>query len=130
MKNANTIPQPRSSRQGLLMLGIADLLSGIANWRVSHTMGLGEIRRRYARSRIGQFWLTISTGIVVAVLGLVWSTLWKVPVADFVPFVAISLIVWTMVSGTLAEAATLFASTGPIFLNQGMSFSTAIYALV
>jgi ABC-type polysaccharide/polyol phosphate export permease len=123
-------PEPTARRRGLFMLGVCDLLSGIANWRVSHIMGLGEIRRRYARSRIGQFWLTISTGIVVAVLGLIWSTLWKVPVADFVPFVAISLIVWTMVSGTLAEAATLFASTGPIFLNQGMSFSTAIYALV
>jgi lipopolysaccharide transport system permease protein len=112
------------------MLGIADLLKGIDNWRLSHLMGLGEIRRRYARSRIGQFWLTISTGIMVAVLGLVWSTLWKLPVADLVPFVAISLIVWTMISGTLAEAATVFASTGPIFVNQGMSFSTAIYSLV
>jgi len=123
-------PAPRARRRSLFMLGIADLLSGMANWRLSHIIGLGEIRRRYARSRIGQFWLTISTGIVVAVLGLVWSALWKQPVADLVPFVAISLIVWTMVSGTLAEAATVFASTGPIFLNQGMSFSTAIYALV
>jgi ABC-type polysaccharide/polyol phosphate export permease len=116
--------------RGLFMLGIADLLRGIRKWRLCHLMGLSEIRRRYARSRIGQFWLTISTGVVVAALGLVWSTLWKLPVADLVPFVAISLIVWTMISGTLVEAATVFASTGPIFLNQGMSFSTAIYSLV
>jgi len=112
------------------MLGTADLLQGIDNWRLSHLMGLGEIRRRYARSRIGQFWLTISTGIVVTTLGLVWSTLWKMPIADLLPFVAISLIVWTLITGTLAEAATVFVSAGPMFLNQGMSFSTAIYALV
>jgi ABC-type polysaccharide/polyol phosphate export permease len=130
MKNASTSPEPPARRRGLFMLGIADLLRGIGNWRFCHLMGHGEIRRRYARSRIGQFWLTISTGIVVAALGLVWSTLWKQALADLVPFVAISLIVWTMISGTLAEATTLFASTGPIFLNQGMSFSTAIYALV
>ena len=112
------------------MLGIADLQKGIDNWRLSHLMGLGEIRRRYARSRIGQFWLTISTGIVVAALGLVWSTLWQVPIADLLPFVAISLTVWTMISGTLGDATTVFISTGPIFLNQGTSFSTAIYSLV
>jgi len=112
------------------MLGIADLQKGIDNWRLSHLMGLSEIRRRYARSRIGQFWLTISTGIVVATLGLVWSTLWKVPIADLLPFVAVSLIVWTMISGTLGEATTVFVSTGPMFLNQGTSFSTAIYSLV
>jgi len=34
-----------------------------------------------------------NTAIVVAALGLVWSTLWKQPVADLMPFVAISLIV-------------------------------------
>jgi ABC-type polysaccharide/polyol phosphate export permease len=46
------------------------------------------------------------------------------------PFVAVSLTVWTIISGTLGEATTVFVSTGPMFLNQGMSFSTAIYALV
>src|SRR5262252_3625532 len=130
MKNADTLPQPRPSRQGLFMLGTADLLQGIDNWRLSHLMGLGEIRRRYARSRIGQFWLTISTGIMVVALGLVWSTLWKTPVADLLPFVAVSLTVWTMLSGALGEATTVFMSTGPMFLNQGMSFSTGIYGLV
>src|SRR5258708_15937800 len=124
MKDASTPPKLRSRRRGLFILGITDLLRGIDNWRLSHLMGLGEIRRRYARSRIGQFWLTISTAILVAALGLVWSTLCKQPVADLMPFLAISLIVWTMISGTLTEAATVFASTGPIFLNQGMSFST------
>ncbi len=130
MEHTFKSPKPRASRPGFFSLAIADLLSGVDNWRLSHLMGLGEIRRRYARSRIGQFWLTISTGIMVAILGLVWSTLWHVPVADLVPFVAISLIVWTMITGTLGEAATVFPSNGAIFLNQGMSFSTAIYALV
>src|SRR5215470_12513952 len=130
MKDPDTIQEPRSNRRGLFMLGIADLQKGIDNWRLSHLMGLGEIRRRYARSRIGQFWLTISTGIVVATLGLVWSTLWKVPIDDRGPFVSLPLTVWTMISGTLGEATTMFISTGPIFLNQGTSFSTAIYSLV
>jgi ABC-type polysaccharide/polyol phosphate export permease len=130
MEHTFKSPKPRASRRGFFSLGIADLLSGVDNWRLSHLMGLGEIRRRYARSRIGQFWLTISTGIMVAILGLVWSTLWHLPVADLVPFVAISLIVWTMITGTLGDAATVFPTNGAIFLNQGMSFSTAIYALV
>src|SRR5215468_3469039 len=103
MRDANTTTEALSKHRGLFMPGIADLLRGIDNWRLSHLMGLGEIRRRYARSRIGQFWLTISTGIMVATLGLVWSTLWKVLIADLVPFIAISLIVWTLVSGTLSE---------------------------
>ena len=78
-------------------LGQADLLRGLVNWRLCHLIGLSEIRRRYARSTLGQFWLTISTAIMVVALGIVWSTLWKLPIASFMPYIAISLIVWTMI---------------------------------
>ena len=93
-------------------------------------MGLNEIRRRYARSKIGQFWVTISTAIMVAALGLVWSALWRTPIGELLPFISISLILWGLITGTLGEAATVFVQSGPMFLNQGMSFSTAIYALI
>lgn len=104
--------------------------AGLTNWRVSYLMGFGEIRRRYSRSRLGQFWMTISTGVMVAAVGVVWSILWKVRISELMPFIAISQILWTLISGAIGEAPTAFVSAGPIFLNQGMSFSTAIYALV
>lgn len=112
------------------MIGVADLRAGLTNWRVSYLMGSGEIRRRYSRSRLGQFWMTISTGVMVAAVGVVWSVLWKVRLGELMPFIAISQILWTLISGAIGEAPTAFVSAGPIFLNQGMSFSTAIYALV
>jgi len=93
-------------------------------------MGLNEIRRRYARSSIGQFWVTISTAIMVAALGMVWSTLWRVSLGELLPFISISLILWGLISGAIADAPTAFAQSAPMYLNQGMSFSTAIYALV
>jgi ABC-type polysaccharide/polyol phosphate export permease len=111
-------------------IGAADLYAGAGNWRVSYLMGITEIRTRYARSRIGQFWLTLSMGIMIAALGFVWAGLWHEPVAELLPFVAISMVFWGLISGTLGEAANIFISTGPMFLNQGMSFSTAIYALI
>jgi ABC-type polysaccharide/polyol phosphate export permease len=111
-------------------LGATDLAEGLGNWRVSHLMGLNEIRRRYARSSIGQFWVTISTAIMVAALGMVWSTLWRVSLGELLPFISISLILWGLISGAIADATTAFAQSAPMYLNQGMSFSTAIYALV
>jgi lipopolysaccharide transport system permease protein len=130
MMSMPMVPQREEMRKSWFAIGATDLAQGAGYWRVSHLMGLNEIRHRYARSRIGQLWLTISTGIMVASLGMVWATLWRVNVADLMPFIAISLVLWIMISGTLTEAATAFISAGPIFLNQGMSFSTAIYALV
>ena len=47
--------------------GWRDIHEGIENWRIWHLMGSAELRRRYARSRLGQFWLTLSTGILIGV---------------------------------------------------------------
>ena len=127
----NNVAQSRAlSGSAWLALGYKDLAQGIRDWRVSHLMGLNEICRRYARSKMGQFWVTISTAIMVAALGLVWSSLWKTPIGELLPFISISLILWGLITGTLGEAATVFVQSGPMYLNQGMSFSTAIYALI
>jgi ABC-type polysaccharide/polyol phosphate export permease len=127
---ADTPPVRGSSWRNWFADGFLDLKSGLRHWRLSHLIGLGEIRRRYARSRLGQFWLTLSTAIMVVALGVVWSTLWKVDIRDLMPFFAISLVIWNLITGVLSEASTIFVATGPMFLNQGMSFSTAVYGLL
>ena len=113
----------------LTKAGAVDLWGGLKFWRMSHLIGIYEIRNRYARSRVGQFWLTISTGIYVTVVGFVWSVLWKVSIHELLPHYAVSVIIWLFISGTIAESATLFHSKSHFFINQGMDFSTAIYAL-
>jgi ABC-type polysaccharide/polyol phosphate export permease len=38
--------------------GLADLLTGLRYWRVWHLLGISDLRHHYARSRLGQLWLT------------------------------------------------------------------------
>jgi len=118
------------ARPHALSAGWQEVIGGIANWRIAHLLGIGELRRRYARSRLGQFWLVASTGIMVGVLGVVWSMLWKMSLEDMLPYIAIALILWSLITGTLGEAPMVLIAATPIFLNQGMSFSTVVFALV
>ena len=53
-----------------LEAGWRECADGLANWRIAHLDGTAVLRRRYARSRLGQFWLTLTTGASVAALGL------------------------------------------------------------
>ena len=129
LDNDRTYRSGAADRAGSFESGLDDLLGGMKNWRLCHLMGLGEIRRRYSRSKLGQFWLTLSTLIMVVTLGVVWSTLWHQPVDKLMPYIAASMILWTFISGLITEATTALVSAGPMYLNQGMSFSTAIYAL-
>ena len=49
--------------------GHNDLLVGMKSVRVWGTLGWHDIRQRYRRSVIGPFWFTLSTAIMVVVLG-------------------------------------------------------------
>ena len=110
--------------------GLRDLVEGLENWRIWHLMGSAELRRRYARSRLGQFWLTLSTGILIGSLGLVWSVLWKMPVSEMMPYFAASMVIWTMLTAFIGDSTTVFTNGGRYFLNERMSFATAINALL
>jgi ABC-type polysaccharide/polyol phosphate export permease len=49
-------------------VGFEELIGEIRNWRVWHLLSINDLRHRYARSRFGQSWLTISTAAMVGVL--------------------------------------------------------------
>ena len=45
-----------------------DLAPGLSNWRLCVPLGTTELRRRYSRSRLGQTWITVTTGLSSALL--------------------------------------------------------------
>lgn len=110
--------------------GVSDLVDGARRWRLSYLLGVGEIRRRYARSRLGQFWVTMTTALTIGALGFVWSQLWRQPVADMLPFVAASMVFWAYISGVLNDAPATFVAATPIMHNQGIEFSVVVYGLI
>ncbi|ENN84223.1 O-antigen/lipopolysaccharide transport integral membrane protein ABC transporter RfbD [Rhizobium freirei PRF 81] len=75
-------------------------------------------------------WIALSTGVTIFALGLVWSLLWKMPVAGILPYITVAMIFWGLISGTLNESTVALTSTGNLFLNQKTSFSVAIYTLI
>jgi lipopolysaccharide transport system permease protein len=86
----------------------SDLMRSVASWRLWMLLGWLEIRQRYARSRIGPFWLTISMGVLVAAIGVVYGTLFGQNISDYLPFAAISLIAWGLFSAMVTEGSTAY----------------------
>ena len=109
--------------------GIDELVAGLRTWRIWHLLGTADLRRRHSRSKFGQLWIALSTGVTILSLGLVWSLLWGIPVSTIMPYITAAMILWGFISGVLVEATTAFTSTGNLFLNQKTSFSVAIYTI-
>lgn len=88
--------------------GWQDLVQSGRSWRIWITLAWNDIARRYRRSIIGQFWLTLSMGMTVLGLGLVYSTLFRLDVVSYLPYVAVTFVLWALISGTLIEACNAF----------------------
>jgi ABC-type polysaccharide/polyol phosphate export permease len=87
-----------------------DLSAGLLSWPLWLAVGWLDIRQRYRRSLIGPFWITLSVAIFIAGLGVVYSTLFRMPIQEYLPFLAVGLIVWTLISTLISEGCSTFIS--------------------
>jgi len=71
-------------------------------------LGLHDIRGRYRRSSIGPFWLTISMGVMIASIGIVFGQIFGTPMVEYLPFLAAGNILWAFITGTINEGCNGF----------------------
>jgi lipopolysaccharide transport system permease protein len=94
---------------------LQDLTGGLSRWRLALALARLDIRNRYRGSVIGPFWLTVSTAVMVAGIGLLYSTLFKLPLTEYLPYLAVSLLVWNTLSQIISDAGnSLIMSEGVI----------------
>ncbi len=72
------------------------------------TLAMFDIKQRYRRSTLGPLWVTLSTGITIATLGVLWSTLFKSDIKDFMPFFAAGFVIWIFMSAQLGEGCSIY----------------------
>jgi lipopolysaccharide transport system permease protein len=101
---------------------MADIVGGARLWRLAMTLGWLDIRLRYRGSMLGPFWLTISTGVMVGALGILYSTLFKMDVHDYLPFLALSQILWGFLATLVSEACTTFTEAEGVIRSVRMPF--------
>lgn len=95
----------------MISTALNDLRASLASWRLWTLLGWLEIRQRYARSRFGPFWLTISMAVMIASIGVVYGTLFGQNMRDYLPFLAISLVMWSVFSQTVSEGTTAYINS-------------------
>lgn len=100
-----------------LQSGLRDLAASLAAWRTWGALGLIDITSRYRRTLLGPFWITISIAVQALAIGAIFSHMMNVSVYDYLPYVALGLIVWQLVSTTVKEASAAFSSVPSLVRN-------------
>src|ERR1700753_563438 len=81
-----------------------DVSVGIIDWRVWLLLGMNDIRQRYRRSRLGQFWITLAMATTIVSLGFLYAFLFKQTLAEYLPYLGVSFVVWGLISGIVLDA--------------------------
>ena len=111
-------------------LALLDLVAGARAPHLWRVLGWQDIRQRYRRSKLGPFWLTISTGVLVGALGVLYAALFRVEVANYLPFVAVGFVVWGLVSGLINDGCAAFIGAGVIIKQVDLPLSIHVYRVV
>jgi lipopolysaccharide transport system permease protein len=110
----------RNHQAGRLL--VEDVVQGTRLWRLAFTLGWLDIKLRYRGSLLGPFWLTLSTGVMVGALGMLYATLWKMNVQEYLPFIALSQVLWMFISTVVGEGCTVFTTADALIRSVRMPF--------
>lgn len=99
-------------RQGLRREQIGHALRDIvAGWKRRElwmTLGLHDVRQRYRRSKLGPFWITLSMGVMVLALGLLYGQIFGQDLHEYLPFLAAGFVIWGLISTMILDGCQAF----------------------
>lgn len=98
----------------LLDIALNDIKRALARHSLVGILGWQDVRRRYRRSTLGPFWLTISMGVLISTIGIVFGQIFKSPMTEFLPFLSVGLILWSFISTVVTEGCSGFISAEQI----------------
>ena len=87
-----------------------DIVDGLKAVHVWGVLGLHDIRQRYRRSVLGPFWFTLSTLVMVSVLGALYATLLQQEISNYVSFLAVGLVIWQYIAAVTNEGCSAFTT--------------------
>jgi len=85
---------------------------------------------RYRRTMLGPWWVTLSTGVMIGSVGVVWGAIFNMDLAAYMPFFAIGIIIWTLISGSLTEGCNVFTEAGSLIKSVPTPLMTHVYRML
>lgn len=123
-------PVVHISAESIPHQAIVDLADGLNLYGVWGRLAYHDIRQRFRRSVLGPFWLTLSMGIMIGAMGLIFSTLFHQDAAQTLPFIATGIIFWSLLTACINEGSAVFIAAEAFLQNVPMPVSVHVYRML
>ena len=119
-----------SDRAARLRECFADFRQGLRLHELWLFLGWRDVRKHYQRSVLGPFWLTLSMGMMVTGLGVLYSQIFKQPIHDYLPFLAVGFIIWGLISGMIIGACDVYSGAAAAVRQVRMPLSVYVFQFI
>lgn len=110
--------------------GRNDIITGMRATHVWLALGWHDIRQRYRRSVLGPFWFTLTTLIMVGVLGFLYSQLLGQEISDYLPYIGVGLVIWQFISTAANEGCNAMIGAGHLIKQIRMPLTAHVLRMV
>jgi len=123
----------RTGRRGTLFeyaMAFQDLKNSVRRMDLAWSLAWHDVVSRYRGSILGPFWITLSMGLMVAGIGLVYGKLFGIAVAEFVPLVALGIVFFGAISGVINDGCSTFVSAANMLAQTNLPMFTFVWRTV
>lgn len=113
--------------ESLPELSRRDLVDGLRRHELWLRFAVHDIKKRFRRSVLGPFWITLTMGITVAALGFVFSSIFQQDISNFLPYLAVGLIFWGFYTSVINESGETYLAAASQMKNVSAPISIYIY---
>jgi ABC-type polysaccharide/polyol phosphate export permease len=128
--NSKDFVYTAGKKESIWLIAIKDIIEGISDYRLWMFLGWQDIKQRYRRSVLGPIWLTLSTGILIAMMSVLYGKLFKMPLDVYAPFLASGTIIWGLIASLLNESCTSFMAVDSIIKQVRMPLTLHVCRMV
>src|SRR3990167_9848589 len=118
----------RGCQESYFLKGLQCYIQGFLYWYISLHISLADIRKRYRRTLLGPFWITLSVAIFIGSMGVIFPILWHTDVKTYLPFFSSGFVIWTFLSTMITESCGTFVDAGGLIKQIPLPY--AIYSNV
>lgn len=119
-------------RGGLFQLQMAlrDLKGSGQRLGLAWSLAWHDIVSRYRGSVLGPFWITLSMGLMVLGIGFLYANLFKIPVNEFLPFVALGIVFFGVMTGIINEGCETFVQAKGMLSQTSLPMFTFVWRTI
>lgn len=110
--------------------GLAECAATLAQPERWAGLAAYDTRLRYRRTVLGPWSTTLSTCLMIASVGVVYSGIFGNALPTYLPFFAAGTVLWTFIGGALTESCNVFVHAGGLIKSVPTPLALHIYRML